>query len=77
MSAQAVHDFWQRVGQDPGLRQRLQGVTTDNKEAATAAVDHLMAEWQRFAALHADDEEIDDHDVEGERAEASADEEIG
>jgi hypothetical protein len=50
------------------------GVTTARFHGA---VDHLMAEWERFAALHAGDEEIDDHDVEGERAEASADEEIG
>jgi len=27
-----------------------------------AAVDHLFAEWERFAALHADDGEVDDHD---------------
>ncbi|MFD6053400.1 CDP-glycerol glycerophosphotransferase family protein [Agromyces sp. NPDC060279] len=39
-----------------------------------AAVDHLMAEWERFAAEHLDDELIDEHDVEGERAESQADE---
>jgi hypothetical protein len=33
-----------------------------------------MAEWQRFAAEHRDDEAIDEHDVEGERAESRADE---
>ena len=44
------------------------GVTTQRFHAA---VDHLMAEWQRFADLHADDEEIDDHDVEAEANEES------
>jgi len=39
-----------------------------------AAIDHLMAEWHRFAAEHVDDGLIDEHDVEGERAEAGADE---
>jgi CDP-glycerol glycerophosphotransferase (TagB/SpsB family) len=42
------------------------GVTT---ERFHAAVDHLMAEWERFAALHAEDGEIDEHDVESERVE--------
>ncbi len=74
------------VAHDESARERLKywveryfGDTTPGVTTARfhAAVDHLMAEWQRFAALHADDEEIDDHDVEGERAEASADEEIG
>ncbi|WP_344369802.1 CDP-glycerol glycerophosphotransferase family protein [Agromyces tropicus] len=44
------------------------GVTT---ERFHAAVDHLMAEWERFAALHATDPEVDDHDAEGEAAEQS------
>ncbi|WP_400999409.1 CDP-glycerol glycerophosphotransferase family protein [Agromyces sp. GXQ0307] len=35
------------------------------------AVDHLMTEWERFAALHATDPEVDDHDAEGEAAEQS------
>jgi len=43
------------------------GVTTARFHAA---IDHLMAEWERFAALHEADGELDDHDVEGERAEA-------
>ncbi|UOE45564.1 CDP-glycerol glycerophosphotransferase family protein [Agromyces larvae] len=42
------------------------GVTTARFHAA---VDHLMAEWERFAALHAGDPDLDDHDTEGERAE--------
>jgi hypothetical protein len=42
------------------------GVTT---ERFHAAVDHLMAEWERFADLHAEDGEIDEHDVESERVE--------
>ncbi|GAA1511949.1 CDP-glycerol glycerophosphotransferase family protein [Agromyces terreus] len=42
------------------------GVTTDRFHAA---VDHLMAEWERFAALHAEDGEVDEHDVEAEREE--------
>ncbi|KQZ07566.1 hypothetical protein ESP57_17045 [Agromyces fucosus] len=36
------------------------GVTTARFHAA---VDHLMAEWERFAALHAADGEIDESDV--------------
>ncbi|MEF3404436.1 CDP-glycerol glycerophosphotransferase family protein [Agromyces sp. CCNWLW203] len=36
------------------------GVTTARFHAA---VDHLMAEWERFAALHAGEEEIDERDV--------------
>lgn len=39
------------------------GVTTARFHAA---VDHLMAEWERFAAIHAADGEIDEHDVEGD-----------
>ncbi|MFE6967515.1 CDP-glycerol glycerophosphotransferase family protein [Agromyces sp. NPDC057679] len=39
------------------------GVTTARFHAA---IDHLMAEWDRFAALHAGDGEIDDHDETGE-----------
>ena len=41
-----------------------------------AAVDQLMAEWERFAALHAADPDIDDHDAEGEAAEQSDELEI-
>ncbi|HEU4467248.1 MAG TPA: CDP-glycerol glycerophosphotransferase family protein [Agromyces sp.] len=44
------------------------GVTTARFHAA---VDQLMAEWERFAALHAADPDIDDHDAEGEAAEQS------
>src|SRR4029079_17964448 len=37
------------------------------------AVDHLMDEWARFAALHADDEEVDEFDEDDEdEAEALA-----
>ncbi|GAA1791254.1 CDP-glycerol glycerophosphotransferase family protein [Agromyces lapidis] len=39
------------------------GVTTARFHAA---IDHLMAEWDRFAALHAEDGEVDEHDEEGE-----------
>ncbi|MFF2494863.1 CDP-glycerol glycerophosphotransferase family protein [Agromyces sp. NPDC058064] len=39
------------------------GVTTARFHAA---IDHLMAEWERFAALHAEDGEVDEHDEEGE-----------
>jgi hypothetical protein len=46
------------------------GVTTQRFHAA---VDHLMAEWDRFAALHAADPEIDEHDAEGEAAEQADD----
>jgi hypothetical protein len=46
------------------------GVTT---ERFHAAVDHLMAEWERFAALHAADGDIDERDV---RAGEQDDEEI-
>ncbi|MCD2442621.1 CDP-glycerol glycerophosphotransferase family protein [Agromyces sp. SYSU K20354] len=45
------------------------GVTT---ERFHAAIDHLMAEWERFAALHAGDGEIDDHDVEADVEEEDA-----
>ena len=38
---------------------RRPGVTTARFHDA---VDHLMAEWERFAALHADDEEVDEFD---------------
>ena len=46
------------------------GVTTARFHAA---VDHLMAEWERFAALHAADGEIDERDV---RAVEQDDEEL-
>jgi len=46
------------------------GVTTARFHAA---VDALMAEWERFAALHATDPEIDEHDSEGAAAEQSDD----
>ncbi|WP_448810528.1 hypothetical protein [Agromyces bauzanensis] len=39
------------------------GVTT---ERFHAAVDHLMAEWERFAALHAGEEEVDEFEEEDE-----------
>ncbi|MFF2271041.1 CDP-glycerol glycerophosphotransferase family protein [Agromyces sp. NPDC058136] len=52
--------------------ERYFGDTTPGATTARfhAAIDHLMAEWERFAALHAEDGEVDDHDVEGEKAEA-------
>ena len=46
------------------------GVTTARFHAA---IDHLMAEWERFAALHAGDGEVDEHDVE---ADAESDEDV-
>ncbi|MGR0219557.1 CDP-glycerol glycerophosphotransferase family protein [Agromyces sp. ZXT2-6] len=49
------------------------GVTTARFHAA---VDHLMAEWERFAALHAGDPEVEEHDAEGEAAEQSDDVEV-
>ena len=39
------------------------GVTTARFHAA---VDHLMAEWERFAALHADDGEVDEFEEDDE-----------
>ncbi|WP_448005222.1 CDP-glycerol glycerophosphotransferase family protein [Agromyces bauzanensis] len=39
------------------------GVTTKRFHAA---VDHLMAEWERFAALHAGEEEVDEFEEEDE-----------
>lgn len=39
------------------------GVTTQRFHAA---VDHLMAEWERFAALHAGEEEVGEFDVDDE-----------
>jgi hypothetical protein len=39
------------------------GITT---ERFHAAVDHLMDEWERFAALHADDEEVDEFEEDDE-----------
>ena len=46
------------------------GVTTARFHAA---VDHLMDEWERFAALHADDGEVDEfEDDEEDEAEAGA-----
>ncbi|GAA1833589.1 CDP-glycerol glycerophosphotransferase family protein [Agromyces salentinus] len=50
---------------------RYFGDTTPGATTARfhAAVDHLMAEWERFAALHADDGEIDEHDVEADEDE--------
>ncbi|MGH3704421.1 MAG: hypothetical protein ACRDT9_07320 [Agromyces sp.] len=48
--------FWvERYFGDP-----TPGVTTTRFHAA---VDHLMAEWERFAALHAADGDIDERDV--------------
>lgn len=49
------------------------GVTTTRFHAA---VDHLMAEWERFATLHAGDPVVEDHDAEGEAAEQSDDIEV-
>ncbi|MEI5583289.1 MULTISPECIES: hypothetical protein [unclassified Agromyces] len=55
--------------------ERYFGDTTPGSTTARfhAAVDHLMAEWERFAALHADDPEIEEHDAEGEVADNSDD----
>ncbi|MCP2368060.1 hypothetical protein BCL57_002219 [Agromyces flavus] len=55
--------------------ERYFGDTTSGVTTARfhAAVDGLMAEWERFAALHATDPEIDEHDAEGEAAEQSDD----
>lgn len=39
------------------------GVTTARFHAA---IDHLMAEWERFAAIHAGDGEVDEHAVDEE-----------
>jgi hypothetical protein len=39
------------------------GVTT---ERFHAAVEHLMREWERFAALHADDEDVEEFDEDDE-----------
>ncbi|MDQ0892796.1 hypothetical protein [Agromyces ramosus] len=41
------------------------GVTTARFHAA---IDHLMAEWERFAALHAADGEVDEFEVEAEES---------
>jgi hypothetical protein len=49
------------------------GVTTARFHAA---VDHLMAEWERFAALHAGDPDVEEHDAEGEAAEQSDEVEV-
>lgn len=66
------------VAHDPGARERLGywveryfGDTTPGATTARfhAAVDRLMAEWERFARLHAADPEIEEHDAEGEAAE--------
>ena len=38
-----------------------------------AAVDRLMAEWERFAALHAGDAEIDESDLRGREADDEGD----
>lgn len=58
--------FWvERYFGDP-----TPGVTTARFHAA---VDHLMAEWERFAALHAADGDIDERDV---RAGEQDDEEL-
>ena len=37
------------------------------------AIDRLLAEWERFAKLHAADPEVDEHDAEGEAAEQADD----
>ena len=52
--------------------ERYFGDTTPGATTARfhAAIDHLMAEWERFAALHAGDGEVDEHDVD---ADADAD----
>lgn len=51
--------------------ERYFGDTTPGAATARfhAAVQHLMDEWERFAALHADDGDVDEHDEEPEDAE--------
>lgn len=70
------------VSHDDSALERLQywveryfGDTTPGVTTARfhGAVDHLMAEWERFAALHAGDGEVDESDV---RALEQDDEEI-
>ena len=48
--------------------ERYFGDTTSGVTTARfhAAVDHLMAEWERFAALHADDGEVDEFEEDDE-----------
>lgn len=50
--------------------QRYFGDTTPGVTTARfhAAIDHLMAEWERFAALHAADGEVDEFEVEAEES---------
>ncbi|MGI9823894.1 CDP-glycerol glycerophosphotransferase family protein [Agromyces sp. Marseille-Q5079] len=64
-----------QVAHDEAALERLERWVTryfgDTTPGATterfhATVDHLMAEWERFAALHAADGEIDEHDVEAD-----------
>ena len=44
MSVQAVHDFWQKARQDPALRQQLEELKAEGKEATIAAVVRIAAE---------------------------------
>lgn len=50
--------------------QRYFGDTTPGVTTARfhAAIDHLMSEWERFAALHAADGEVDEFEVEAEES---------
>ena len=51
MSAQAVRDFWQKAQTDPGLRQQLQELKTDEQAAAiTGAVKLAAAAGFAFTA---------------------------
>ncbi|RXZ85041.1 hypothetical protein ESP50_17285 [Agromyces atrinae] len=60
--ARARLDFWvERYFGDP-----TPGAATRRFHEA---VSHLMDEWDRFAAIHAADPEIDDHDADGEAEE--------
>ena len=70
--AAAIVDSLDEVTHDDKALERLGvwveryfGDTTPGATTARfhAAIDHLMAEWERFAALHAGDGEVDEHDV--------------
>ncbi|MWB99043.1 CDP-glycerol glycerophosphotransferase family protein [Agromyces seonyuensis] len=79
--APAVVERLEEVASDPEVQARLElwveryfGDTTPGVTTARfhSAIDHLFAEWERFAALHADDPDDEDLDL-GEGSEAFGD----
>ena len=48
MSRQNVEAFWQKAKTDPGLRQQVEGLTTEGKDAAIANFKGLIPSFPKL-----------------------------